>query len=127
LGGLLSYLVGEGRANEHTEPHLVYGDSATFTMYGDGELDRATALAIAADVDEPRTALGVEVNGGHAWHCSLAITPEDGQLSAPSGRRSRRTSSIRWVSAPPAARPTAGGSPSGTVCPRPATTTSTSP
>lgn len=34
LGGLLTYLVGEGRANEHVEPHLVNGDSATFTMYG---------------------------------------------------------------------------------------------
>ncbi len=81
FGGLLTYLAGEGRANEHTEPHLVNGDAATFTMYGDGELDRATALAIAADLDEPRTAFGVEVNGGHVWHCSLAIKAEDGQLS----------------------------------------------
>ena len=28
MGGLLSYLAGEGRRNEHTEPHLVTGDSA---------------------------------------------------------------------------------------------------
>tara|TARA_R110000868_G_C10971406_1_gene770031 strand:+ start:722 stop:1423 length:702 start_codon:yes stop_codon:yes gene_type:complete len=81
MGGLLSYLAGEGRRNEHTEPHLVTGDSATFTFYGDAELDRASALAIAKDLDEPRTAFGVEVNGGHVWHASLSLRAEEGQLS----------------------------------------------
>ncbi len=81
LGGLMTYLAGEGRRNEHTEPHLVNGDSATFTFYGDAELDRATALAIARDLDEPRTAFGVEMPGGHVWHCSLSLRAEEGQLS----------------------------------------------
>lgn len=81
MGGLLSYLAGEGRRNEHTEPHLVNGDSATFTFYGDAELDRSTALAIARDLDAPRTAFGVEVRGGHVWHCSLSLRAEEGQLS----------------------------------------------
>ncbi|MGE3194637.1 MAG: relaxase/mobilization nuclease domain-containing protein [Microbacteriaceae bacterium] len=81
MGGLLTYLVGEGRHNEHTEPHLVNGDSATFTFYGDAELDRATALAIARDLDEPRTAFGVEVNGGHVWHASLSLKAAEGQLT----------------------------------------------
>lgn len=81
MGGLLSYLAGEGRANEHTEPHLVNGDSATFTFFGDGELDASTALAIAKHLDEPRTAFGVDVNGGHVWHASLSLKAEEGQLS----------------------------------------------
>lgn len=81
LGGLLSYLAGPGRANEHSEPHLVNGDSATFAFYGDSEIDPSTALAIAKHVDEPRTAFGVEVNGGHVWHASLSIRADEGQLS----------------------------------------------
>lgn len=81
MGGLLTYLAGVGRRNEHTEPHLVNGDSATFTFYGDAELDRATALAITRDLDEPRTAFGVEMPGGHVWHCSLSLRAEEGQLS----------------------------------------------
>ena len=28
MGGLMVYLTGKGRRNEHTEPHLVAGDSA---------------------------------------------------------------------------------------------------
>ena len=81
MGGLLSYLAGEGRSNEHTEPHLVSGDSATFTFFGDSELAPSTALAIAKHLDEPRTAFGVEVNGGHVWHASLSLKAEEGQLS----------------------------------------------
>lgn len=82
MGGLLAYLAdtdAERTHNVHTEPHLVNGDSATFTFYGDAELDRATALAIARDLDEPRTAFGVEVNGGHVWHASLSLKAEEGQ------------------------------------------------
>jgi len=80
-GGLLSYLAGPGRSNEHSEPHLVNADAATFTFYGDGELDPATALAIGRDLDEPRAAFGVEVNGGHIWHCSLSLRAEEGELT----------------------------------------------
>jgi hypothetical protein len=81
MGGLLSYLAGEGRANEHTEPHLVNGDAATFTFFGDSVLDGSSALAIATHLDEPRTAFGVEINGGHVWHASLSLKAEEGQLS----------------------------------------------
>lgn len=81
MGGLLSYLAGEGRSNEHAEPHLVNGDSATFTFFGDSELAPSTALLIAKHLDEPRTAFGVEVNGGHVWHASLSLTASEGQLT----------------------------------------------
>ncbi|TFC50486.1 relaxase/mobilization nuclease domain-containing protein [Cryobacterium shii] len=81
MGGLLSYLAGEGRSNEHAEPHLVNGDSATFTLFGDSELAPSTALAVAKHLDEPRTAFGVEVNGGHVWHASLSLRAEEGQLT----------------------------------------------
>lgn len=81
MDGLLTYLAGPGRANEHTEPHLVNGDAATFAMHGDAVLDRAGALAVAADVNEPRVAFGVDVRGGHVWHCSLSVRAEEGQLS----------------------------------------------
>ncbi len=99
MDGLLVYLAGEGRHNEHTDQHLVAGDAAVLTMYGYDQLDRATAVAIAHDLDEPRTRFGVEVTrtvrvtdpdtgavtvsrvGGHVWHCSLSLRAEEGQLS----------------------------------------------
>jgi hypothetical protein len=99
MGGLMVYLAGPGKANEHEEQHLVAGNSAVVTMHGYGVLDRDTALAIAKDLDEPRVKLGVEVTrnarvtdpetgdaitakvAADVWHCSLSLRAEEGQLS----------------------------------------------
>lgn len=99
MGGLMVYLAGEGRTNEHEDQHLVAGDPAIMTMYGDDVLDQATALAIARDLDEPHRVYGTEVTqlktitdpetgdvhkeriDAHVWHCSLSLAAEEGQLS----------------------------------------------
>lgn len=99
IGGLLVYLAGAGRSNEHTEPHLIAGDPAIMAMHGDSVLDRNTALAVAASLDAPRRAFEVEVLrsvraadpdtglvvdrkvAGDVWHCSLSLRAEEGQLS----------------------------------------------
>jgi hypothetical protein len=99
MGGLMVYLAGDGRSNEHEEQHLIAGDPAIMTMYGDDVLDRATALAIAHDLDEPHRAYGTEVTqlksitdpetgevhkervDAHVWHASLSLKAEEGQLS----------------------------------------------
>ncbi|MFD1722433.1 relaxase/mobilization nuclease domain-containing protein [Amnibacterium endophyticum] len=99
LGGLLAYLAGPGRSNEHTEQHLIAGDAAVMTMYGTDTLDRAAATEIAASLDAPRREFGVEVTrllthvdtesgetvrsrvDGSVWHCSLSLAAEEGQLT----------------------------------------------
>ncbi len=81
MTGLMTYLVGQGRANEHTEPHLVAGDPALMAWHDDAELGHDSAVAIARHLDKPRTAFEVEVKGGHVWHCSLSLRAEEGQLS----------------------------------------------
>ena len=78
MAGLVSYLVGGGRHNEHTEPHLVAGDHALMAWYDDAELSGDNAKAIARHLDRPRTAMGVEVKGGHVWHASLSLCAEEG-------------------------------------------------
>ena len=80
-GGLMVYLVSEGRHNEHENPHLVAGDSQIMAWHDDAELSRVDALAIAAELDAPRRHLGVEVPGGHVWHCSLSLAAAEGQLT----------------------------------------------
>jgi len=81
MSGLLVYLAGPGRANEHTEPHLVAGDSAILAWHDDVELDRDAALAVARELDHPRRLFGVQVPGGSVWHCSLSLAAEEGELS----------------------------------------------
>lgn len=81
MSGLMMYLVGPGKTNEHTEPHLIAGDPALLAWHDDAELDREAALGIARHLERPRSAYGVNVNGGHVWHCSLSIGPEEGLLT----------------------------------------------
>lgn len=81
MTGLLTYLAGPGRHNEHTEPHLVAGDAAIMAWHGEDELSVEAARAIARQVDHPRRAFQVEVSGGSVWHCSLSIAADEGQLT----------------------------------------------
>ena len=81
MAGLMTYLTGPGRSNEHSDPHLVAGDPAMLAWHDDAELSRDNTLAIARHLDRPRTATGVEVPGGHVWHCSLSLRAEEGALS----------------------------------------------
>src|SRR5690625_744493 len=77
MAGLLTYLAGPGRTNEHTDPHLVAGDPALMAWHDDDELNREAGLAIARHLDRPRTAYDVEVKGGHVWHCSLSLLADE--------------------------------------------------
>ena len=113
MSGLMVYLAGGGRHNEHQEQHLVAGNSAVMTMYGYDQLDAATALQIAHDLDEPRTRYEVNVTRtarvtdpetgavvtgrvcGIA-HCHCA--PRRGSCQTRNGARSRKTSRTGWAS-----------------------------
>lgn len=108
MSGLMVYLAGPGRHNEHDDPHLVAGDDALMTWYRDVELDRGAALTIARHLDRPRKVFGTEVTTGvyelqqtgrrpdgqptykrvrtgtkpaHVWHCSLSLRADEGQVS----------------------------------------------
>lgn len=81
MTGLLTYLVGPGRSNEHAEPHLVAGDAPMMSWFDDAELSGASAAQIARYLDQPRRTFGTEVNGGHVWHASLSLRAEEGQLT----------------------------------------------
>lgn len=96
---LMSYLAGEGRANEHTEQHLVAGDHAIMARHGYAVLDQAAARDVGLALDTPRLAYGVEVTrqvrvedpqtgelhsgrvAADVWHCSLSLHADEGQLS----------------------------------------------
>lgn len=100
FGGLMAYLVGPGRSDEHSDQHLIAGDPALVAMHGLDALDRSEALAIAKDLDAHRRQTGAAVtstrrrydsevgdyvNGGigheHVWQCSLSLHPDEAPLS----------------------------------------------
>jgi hypothetical protein len=81
VGGLLRYLYGQGRSNEHTDPHLVAGyyDPAYLEAgrYPDGSPDtRRLAGHLLVPVAAWRPSCDKPV-----WHCSVRAAPGDRLLS----------------------------------------------
>ncbi|MGH2883795.1 MAG: relaxase/mobilization nuclease domain-containing protein, partial [Solirubrobacteraceae bacterium] len=107
--GVLIYLVGKGKREEHENPHLVAGSPEACLRWGErrverpdparmGEeriLDRTDAIAIARFLDEPKHEFGTRVTiaerdkttgrvigtrDAHVWHCSLSLHPQEPEL-----------------------------------------------
>jgi hypothetical protein len=81
-GRLLCYLYGPGKANEHTDPHLVagFGDPAEL------EPDRrpggsSDVRRLAGLLAQPLAALAGPGYDKPVWHCSVRAAPDDRMLS----------------------------------------------
>lgn len=101
MAGLVMYLAGPGKANEHENPRVIAGhDLVTFAVEPGKELSRDDALDIANVLDAPRKDHGTSVQlpvrefdeeksemvttghkDAHVWHCSLSLKAEEGTLS----------------------------------------------
>lgn len=100
-GGLMRYLVGPGRANEHENPHVIAGSRDIVRKWGDWEtisVSQADEIATRLDAYMHETGTfptgkarrfnpatgAVEWNGEieatHVWHCSLSLSPEEAAL-----------------------------------------------
>jgi len=77
--GLVEYLYGPGRSDEHTDPHVI---AANTTLLLD---DRApTPLArkmLATELDNTRALLAPDVTEKFVFHASISLAPEDGPVS----------------------------------------------
>lgn len=77
--GVLNYLYGPGRANEHTDPHLV----ASFDGFAPdpGRDPDATLAQLATVLDLRVKQAGHKAPKNHVWHCSIRAAPEDRHLT----------------------------------------------
>jgi hypothetical protein len=79
---LLYYLYGPGKANEHTDPHLVagFGDPAELEpeRRPDGSRD---FRRLAGLLEQPLAALDGSGYAQPVWHCAVRAAPEDRMLS----------------------------------------------
>lgn len=100
-GGLMRYLVGPGRANEHENPHVIAGSRDIVRKWGDWEtISVSQASEIATRLDAYMHETGTfptgktrrfnpatgqvewtgEIEATHVWHCSLSLSPEEAAL-----------------------------------------------
>ncbi|WP_224278641.1 relaxase/mobilization nuclease domain-containing protein [Streptomyces sp. LS1784] len=81
--GLLAYLYGPGRHDEHRDPHIV-ASFAMLAMPDPGRDENATLTQLARYLDEPVRLRNSEPGRkltDHVWHCPVRAAPEDRYLS----------------------------------------------
>ncbi|MEX5307660.1 relaxase/mobilization nuclease domain-containing protein [Kocuria sp. CPCC 205258] len=78
--GLMNYLLGPGRRNEHTDPHLITGSATIMAWFDDAQLSEDHAVSIAQELDLNRSLFDV-VMPQHVWHCSLSLRADERQLT----------------------------------------------
>ncbi len=79
--GLLRYLYGPGRRNEHTDPHLVAGWDDPAALEPARRDGRAETAPLARLLDQPLHAATGAVDPRPVWQCSVRTAPEDRQLT----------------------------------------------
>jgi hypothetical protein len=80
--GLIRYLLGPGRANEHTDQRVI---TAGLVLGGEAlasaNLSAQEVADLGAALDEANDAYGTNPSGGHLYHLSLSLPPGDRLLS----------------------------------------------
>jgi len=80
--GLIRYLLGPGRANEHTDQRVI---TAGLVLGGEAlasaNLSSQEIADLGAALDEDNDAYGTNPMGGHLYHLSLSLPPGDRLLS----------------------------------------------
>jgi hypothetical protein len=80
IRGLVEYLFGSGRHEEHKDPHIVGAWDPD--LVSDRTLDGFQRRMLAELLDAPRTLHDVPaVAGGHVYHVPVALHAEDGKLT----------------------------------------------
>lgn len=81
--GLLRYLFGPGRANEHTDPHILASSLPEWVRGGEFAArlgHRGGIAALARLLDAHQLNHQVTAPGGHVYHCSISLPAADGAL-----------------------------------------------
>ena len=79
---LLYYLYGPGKANEHTDPHLVAGFGDPAELEPERRPNESRDLRrLAGLLDQPLAALDGDNYAQPVWHCAVRAAPQDRLLS----------------------------------------------
>lgn len=79
LGGLVRYLFGPGRFDEHTNQRIVAASDPTWR--GAAQPHAAVLEQLVAELDAPTTQHGDSTRAGYVYHLVVSVPQGDGQLS----------------------------------------------
>jgi len=103
LGGLVKYLFGPGRHEEHSNQRVVACSDPTWV--GTATPDVATLSQLIAELDDPMVRYGDRTKDGYVYHVVVSIPAEDGALTDAQWQHSAQTfadrlgldEQVQWV------------------------------
>jgi hypothetical protein len=75
--GLTAYLMGPGRANEHTNQRVLTGSPEFMWEFAQSLTDPAKARTMGSFLNQPARDFGIAPKSGHVRHIVLALSPEE--------------------------------------------------
>lgn len=78
VAGLVAYLFGPGRSDEHQDQRVIAADEVLRVPDGlllDGPEHQGQVRELAQAMDDHRRALGIAPDGGWVYHCALSLPP----------------------------------------------------
>ena len=79
MGGLVGYLFGPGRHEEHSNQRVVAGSDPSWV--GVTQPDRETLAQLVAELDDPMVRFGDRTKQGYVYHLVVSVGQVDGVLS----------------------------------------------
>jgi hypothetical protein len=79
--GLVKYLAGPGRANEHMEQRVVAVSESIVSVLPGQFLNEENSTALGHELDLPKAVFGAGSSRQHVLHISLSLAEDEGKLS----------------------------------------------
>lgn len=78
--GLIKYLAGPGRSNEHTDMRVITASDAIVTVAHGEALNAENTIALAHEMDLPKAVFGTNFKTSHVFHVSLSLAADEGGI-----------------------------------------------
>ncbi|MFK0042360.1 relaxase/mobilization nuclease domain-containing protein [Paenarthrobacter sp. NPDC090517] len=79
--GLIMYLAGPGRSNEHTGMRLITASDAIVSVERGAALNAENAKTLAHEMDIPKAVFAADSASKHVFHVSLSLKADEGSLT----------------------------------------------
>lgn len=79
--GLIQYLAGPGRSNEHTEQRVITASDSIVSVQHGEKLSAESATRLGHELDIPKAVFGTNYKTPHVFHVSLSLKADEGTLT----------------------------------------------
>lgn len=81
MSGLMMYLAGPGKANEHTNQRVITGSETLIPYAEQASLGKGSVMRISRELDADKRRTKTQMPKGHVFHASISLSADDKKLT----------------------------------------------